>query len=121
MDMNNAQSTLSEAVAHIRQVESWAGRNHRFKPVDVPLAMLLALVDAKGEALSLKHLYSLMPCSMPTAVKWVKRLLALGWVETADPRADRRVHRIRLTLAGEAFLLEYYATQTGRIAQRSAA
>src|SRR5450631_769869 len=118
--MKDPPSTLSQAVAHLRKVASWEARHHRFKPVDVPISMLFAIVDAKGGHVPLKHLYAFSPCAMPTAVNWVKRFVERGWVEFADDDSDKRVRRVRLTAAGEAFLIDYYDVLTGRNGQDTA-
>jgi len=106
-------SHLIEAVAHLRNIAVWESRHHRFKSVDVSLAMLLAIADADG-GIALKHLYGSSPCAMPTAVNWIKRFVERGWVEFFHDGADRRVRRVGLTAAGQMFLQDYCDALKGR-------
>ncbi len=108
--------TLSKAAAHLRGLAAWEARHHPFKPVDVPLCLMLVVQAGAGAGIALKHLHADSPCASPTAVNWIKRLVECGWVQVVRDDADRRARRVNLTAAGEAFLIGYCDALTARSA-----
>jgi DNA-binding MarR family transcriptional regulator len=103
---------LAEAVRHLRNVQCWERKHHKGKPADVEFEILLTIAAAPSDGIILKQLYESLPCAMPTAVKCIKRLTSAGRAILESDALDRRFYRIRLTPAGQSFLIDYYEVQS---------
>jgi hypothetical protein len=110
-----ANSRLQNALAHHKKVWCWKRKNWRYMVPDIAFGILLGV--AKNHAgITHKSLFQDLPCSQPTATKWLKKMERDGWIEIVENSKDRRVSYIKLAAKGEGYLIDCWRVQRKRVA-----
>ena len=104
---------LQCALEHLRSVWCWKRKHYKYRVADIAFSILLE-VARKPAGITHKSLFHELPCSQPTATKWLKRMEADGWIEIVENVKDRRVSHIKLARAGQDYLIEYWRAQRKR-------
>ena len=105
---------LQSAVSYLKSVYCWQRQHWNYRVPDIPFSMLLEIAK-KAEGISHKALLLALPCSTPTAIKWLKRLDQDGWIVIAGNGSDKRSRYITLTDKAEQYLIDYWRAQRKRI------
>jgi DNA-binding MarR family transcriptional regulator len=105
---------LSKATAHLVALKKWESIHYKYKLPDVAIEILLYLSAHRDKSTTHKQLYKSLPTTLPTSIRWLKRLHQDGLVSLKPVMADRRVFHLQLTPMAQRFLIEYSKVASGK-------